>query len=81
MYARDEEEYFKLYQELKDTKLKQVIEYFDNNWHEIRKQWVEGLKREACHYLNSTNNRLESINQKIKSVVTKHSSLLTFFEI
>ena len=73
-------EYLKFYQQLKDTKLKQVIKYFDENWHEIREQWVEDLKREACHYLNSTNNRLESINQKIKSVVNSHhSSLLNFF--
>ena len=79
VYARDEEEYSKFYQKLKDTKLNQVIQYFNDNWNGIREQWVEGLKREACHYLNSTNNRIESINQKIKSVVTKHSSLLTFF--
>jgi len=63
-----------------ETKLKQVIEYFENNWHEIREQWVEGFKWESCNYLDSTNNRLKSINQNIKSVVTRHSSLLTFFE-
>lgn len=79
VYARNEEEYCKYYRQLQDTKLKRVIQYFDDNWHGINEQWVEGLKREACHYLNSTNNRLESINQKIKSVVTKHSSLLSFF--
>ena len=39
---------------------------------------MEGLKREACHYLSSTNSRLESINQKIKSIVTHHFSLLSF---
>jgi len=79
-YAKDEEDYSRYYQQLTETKLKRVIEYFDNNWHEIREQWVEGFKRESCNYLNSTNNRLESINQKIKSVVTRHTSLLTFFE-
>ena len=80
VYARNEEEYFKYYQQLKNTKLNRVIQYFNDNWHEIKEQWVEGLKRDACHYLNSTNNRLESINQKIKGVVTKHSSLLNFFQ-
>ena len=79
-YARDEDDYFKHYQQLKETKLAEVIEYFDTNWHGIKEQWVEGLKRESCHYLNSTNNRLECINQKIKSVVSKHSSVLNFFE-
>lgn len=80
VYARDEDEYCKFYQQLKETKLKQVLQYYDENWHGIKEQWVEGLKREACHYLNSTNNRIESINHKIKSVVTKHSSLLNFFQ-
>ena len=79
VYAQTEEEYLKFCQRLKDIKLKQVIKYFNENRHAIREQWVEGLKREACHYLNSTNNRLESIYQKIKSVVTHHSSLLNFF--
>ena len=39
----------------------------------------EGLKHDSCHYLNSTNNPLESINQKVKSVVSKYSSVITFF--
>ena len=80
VYVRDEDEYFKYYQQLKETKLTAVIEYFDTNWHGIKEQWVEGLKRESCCYLNSTNNRLECINQKIKSVVSKHSSVLNFFQ-
>ena len=54
VYARDEEEHMKFNQQLKESNLKQVIEYFDDNWHGIKEQWVEGLKREACHYLNST---------------------------
>ena len=81
MYAQDEDEYSEFYQQLKETKLKQVIQYYDDNWHGIKELWVEGLKREACHFLNSTNNRIESINQKIKSVVTKHSALLNFSKI
>ena len=55
-----------------------MLNYFDKNWHGIRNQWVEGLKHDSCHYLNSTNNRSESINQKVKSV-SKYSSVITFF--
>ena len=80
VYAHNNEEYQKFYQLLKQTELKNVIHYFDENWHGIKEQWVEGLKRESCHYLNSTNNRLESMNQKIKSVVSKYSSILNFFQ-
>lgn len=45
VYARDEKEYMKFYELLKDSHLKQVIQYFDENWHGINEQWVEGLKR------------------------------------
>ena len=49
VYAHNNEEYQKIYQLLKETKLKNVIHYFDENWHGIKEQWVEGLKRESCH--------------------------------
>ena len=80
VYSQDQQNYHVHYQHLKETNLKSVIEYYDQNWHDIRSQWVEGLKHDCCHYLNSTNNRLESLNQKIKSVVSKYSTVLTFFQ-
>ena len=61
VYAHNDEEYQKFYQLLKQTKLKELIHYFDNNWHSIKEQWVEGLKHESHHYLHSMNNGLESI--------------------
>ena len=79
VYARNETEYQQYYRHLKDTKLKSVVQYFDENWHGIQAQWVDGLKNEACNFMNRTNNRLESTNQKIKSVVGKYSSLVVFF--
>ena len=39
---------------------------------------MEGLKNKCTNFLNSTNNRLESINQKFKAVVSRHSGLLEF---
>ena len=78
VYSQDEENYLVYYQQLKETKIKSVIEYDNQHWHDIRSQWVEGLNHECCPYLNSTNNRLESLNQKIKSVVSKYSCVLTF---
>ena len=41
-------------------------------------QWVMGLKSNCGNFLNSTNNRLESINGKLKQVITCHSSLEEF---
>ena len=78
-YANSEESYTVHYKELLNTKIKPVINYFNENWHAIRDQWVEGLKNKFFNMLNRTNNRLESINQKIKSIVSKNSSLTTFW--
>ena len=77
-YSTSEEMYMKCYEELKETKLTKVIEYFNSNWHEIRTQWVNGLKDDSLTYQNRTNNCVESINQKLKSVISKFSRLPQF---
>ena len=43
-------------------------EYFIKNWHGIREQWVRGYMFVRESYFNTTNNRLESFNRKLKSV-------------
>ena len=40
VYARDEEEYSKLFDELKNGP-QRLVEYFENNWHSIRHEWVD----------------------------------------
>jgi len=77
-YATSEETYFNTYEELQQTKLKAVQEYFDDNWHEIRDEWVCGLKDDNLMFQNHTNNRVESINQKLKSVISKFARLPQF---
>ena len=61
------------------TAQEQWVEGYDN-WHAIREQWVEGLKWCQRSFLTRTNNRVESINQKVKSVITKFSNIVTFFK-
>ena len=65
-------------EELKEIKLTKVIEHFDANWHGIRQEWVGGLRDEGLTYQNRTNNRVESINQKLKSVISKFGRLPQF---
>ena len=72
VYARNEEEYSKLYDELKNAP-QRVVEYFDSNWHGICHEWVDGLKTASCNFMNRTNNRVE-INQKLKSVISRYSA-------
>ena len=80
VYARNEEEYSKLYDELKNAAPQRVVEYFDSNWHSIRHEWLDGLKNASCNFMNRTNNRVESINQKLKSVISRYSGITLFFQ-
>ena len=77
-YASSEKEYQALYDELQEALPPQVIEYFDTNWHDIHEEWVLHGKAKSGSFLNSTNNRLESINAKLKQVIKRHSSLKDF---
>ena len=76
-YAMSEEQYSELYDQLKNAP-QRVVEYFDSNWHAIRHEWVEGLKNASCNFMNRTNNRVESINQKLKSVISRYSRVTVF---
>ena len=79
-YAQDEDEYEKLYKQLKQCAPRPVLEYFTENWHGICEQWVDGLKNANCNFMNRTNNRVESINQKMKMVISRYSGITQFFQ-
>lgn len=78
-YSRSSAEYDHLYSTLRNLNLPEVIEYFDENWHTIRNEWTLHGKNEWNNYMNYTNNRVESLNQKIKIIGTHYASLLGFF--
>ena len=79
VYSDNEVAYDMHYDDLKALKFEPVIDYFNVNWHCIRMQWVEGLKKKKLNLMNSTTNRVENVNQKLKSVISKHSGMVTFF--
>lgn len=79
-YSKSHAQYTEHYQLLTQSGLQSVISYYNNNWHPIRHQWVECYKGLNFTLGESTNNRLESINAKIKSVCSRHVNLSTFFE-
>ena len=78
-YSSSEEMYSQNLEQLKQTGIQPVIDYICHSWDPIKDQWVIGLKQ-SCHYNNNTNNRLESINQKLKQVISRFSNLKQFFE-
>ena len=57
-----------------------VLQYFNDNWHPIKAQWTMEMKYATGNFLNSTNNRLECINGKLKSVISRYSSLEEFVD-
>lgn len=83
VYAASEEQYDKLYLELNLTASLEFMDYYNKNWHNIKEDWcIYSLMK---HNLgNTTNNRLESINAKLKLVLKKNSPLIItikdFFE-
>ena len=79
-YATSEDNYQDIYERFRECAPPTVISYFDKQWHPIRNQWVMGMKYKSGNFLNGTNNRLECINQKLKSVITRYSSLEEFID-
>ena len=78
-YSHSMEEYKQLHTLLLNTGISSVIEYYQHSWHNICEEWVVGLKR-SCHYGNNTTNRLESINQKLKQIISRFETLDCFFK-
>ena len=70
-YAKSESEYDSLYQDLLQTRLSTVIDYYNSNWHSIRHEWVECFKGVHFTLGEMTNSRLEKVNGKIKTVCTR----------
>ena len=63
-YAKNEDEYDGLYTQFHSIPPESVKNYFDENWHPIREEWVAGFKQVSGNFQNATNKRLESINAK-----------------
>lgn len=78
--AESEENYNNLLTEMKKDVPKPVLNYFFKNWHDLRNEWVRGLTAKSGNFFNSTNNRLESLNAKLKSIISTYSTLNEFIE-
>jgi len=79
-YCKNEKEYQEIHTIFLSQAPHQVKMYFEKNWHDIREEWVTGLTFQSGNFLNTTNNRLESFNSKLKSVIPFFSNLSEFFK-
>ena len=72
-YAADEETYTEVYEDFVQKAPLSVLTYFNKNWHEIKKEWVRGLK--SFHLQNDTTNRVESFFSHLKKYFHPRSTL------
>jgi len=79
VYAADEDAFKRIMDWLLALGFERVSKYVKESWEPIRQEWVEGLKAQRLTFGENTNNRLESVNAKIKSVCTRHACLQEFF--
>lgn len=80
IHSKSLQEYNALYEDLKNTRIESIILYFNSQWHNCVNEWTMFGRNLNNHYLNTTTNRLESLNQKLKLVVNKYSNLVRFFK-
>ena len=79
-YARSTDQYEKIKEEFFSIASISVQSYFEKNWNPLHSEWVLGDKARSGNFLNTTNNRVESFNGKLKSVIQKYSSLEEFLD-
>ena len=75
VHAKDLDQYNKLKEELYSMTSKKFQQYFEINCDDCRSMWATFHSDQHLQHGNTTNNRLESHNQKLKDL-TAHSSLL-----
>ena len=80
VYAKSEPEYERMKQELFDATNVAFKQYFLSNWDSCREKWVTFLRDENVHFANTTNNRLECHNHKLKDVTSRSMSISEMFE-
>jgi zinc finger SWIM domain-containing protein 3 len=78
-YSMSNAQYDSNYRELLNLNLPEVTKYFNENWHPIRTEWVQGFKEKFVTFNTSTTNHLENINQKIKQVCRRYSNINSFY--
>ena len=77
-YAKDTDEYMDLYNDFQRNAPSIVFDYFNEQGtqSETSGHWEQNVLQET--FFNNANNRNESINAKLKSVISKYSSLEAF---
>lgn len=73
--SESQEDYLRIYNKFCEEAPKSFIDYYNENWHNIRNEWT---KYNVKAFGNYTNNRCESINADYKRIFPKNAKLGKF---
>ena len=79
-YAQSSDRYEQLLKEFEEAAPQSVVEYIHKNWTPIKREWISCYKSWNYNLGETTTNRVESWNAKIKEVCTTYSTLYRFFK-
>lgn len=77
--SKTAELYDDIYKEFAATVPTSVLQYFNLNWHNIKEEWTTHKMVDGT-LGNETNNRLESLNGKIKNASDRYNTLVKFID-
>lgn len=79
VYSNSQDEYDDTKREVYSITNESFWKYFESNWDVCQHMWVSFKRDFNLHLGNTTNNRLESHNQKLKDLTQRSSSLTEMF--
>ena len=80
VYSANEEDYAETKKKIFDASNEEFQQYYNNNWEDCQSMWVSYKRNGYMHLANTTNNRLESHNQKLKDLTQRSSTLCEMFQ-
>lgn len=75
-YSITESDYDSTFEKMKNYVPDRVVTYYSNNWHHNRQKWVKCFTNSVM----LTNNHLETLNSKLKSVYSTQSTFVDFID-
>ncbi|XP_034232771.1 uncharacterized protein LOC117640401 [Thrips palmi] len=74
-FAKDDIEFSEFYKELQGAASSEFLDYFNTNWLEFPAAWSFRDKKSSINLGNTTNNRLENFNGKMKLILDMNNTL------
>lgn len=81
VYSKSQDEYDDTKREVYSETNEQFRKYFESSWDGCQHMWVTFKRDFNVHLGNTTNNRLESHNQKLKDLTHRSSSLTEIYKM